>query len=187
MPRGLKRVLAVLAVTLSAQSAGRSQTVRGGFEYFGAWEDVTVSKSEDPHADGYSLELWKDNGRLVGFLTEFVGPVADPPMGLLQEVTFDAASGRVSFSVKLSLGVTNLPGQKEFVPTRDLYVFAGTLGDQEVRGSLEQQDHLTNRAAIKRNVLWKRTKREDSFWAGKTVAEWQNFYAPILNARGPKW
>ncbi len=184
MSRILKPAL-VLLVVASGQIALSSQTPRDGFDYFGEWSAVVVSQGEDPHAYGNSLELWKNGGEIVGFLNEYVGPVADPPIGPLQDVTFDATSGRLSFAAKLSLGVTMLAGQKEFVPTHDLYMFNGTLSDQAVSGSLEKQDHLRNGAAVTRTVVWKRTKRNDS--PKRTLTEWQIFYAPILKARGPKW
>ena len=187
MPRMLKPALIFVAL-LSVQLSGRSQTSKGVFEYFGEWSDVTVSKSADPQARGNTLQLWKDNGALVGFLNEYVGPVADPPFGPIQDVKLDAKTGKFLFKVKLSLGVTTLKGQSQFVPTRDLYLFTGTLSDQEVRGSVEQQDQLRNGIpSVKRNVVWKREKSDDPFWTGKTLQQWRDFYAPILKARGPKW
>jgi hypothetical protein len=179
------RPVLVLLVIVSGQLALRSQTPRSGFDYFGEWSDVAVSKSEDPHAYGNSVNLWKNGGELAGFLNEYVGPVADPPIGPLQDVRFDATSGRLSFAAKLSLGVTMLAGQKEFVPTRDLYVFTGTLNDQDLSGSLEKQDHLRNGSVVTRTVVWRRTRRNDS--SSKTLTEWQTVYAATLKARGPKW
>jgi len=186
MPRVL-RASPILFLVLAIQLTSRAQTSRSGFGYFGEWSDVRMSGSADPHAQGNSLELWKDKGALVGFLSEYVGPVADPPFGPLEHIEVDAASGHLSFSVKLSLGVTNLRGQKDFVPTRDLYFFTGTLRDEDVRGSLEKQDQLRNSPSANLMVIWKRTKRENSFWSDKTAQQWRDFYSPILRARGPQW
>ena len=119
-------------------------------------------------------------------MSECVGPVADPPIGPLQELRFDAASGALSFSARLTLGVTFSAKHKEGEPSRDLYVFRGTLRDAEIRGTLEKHDRLDNRPAITRNVVLTRKPR-NSFWDGKTLEEWRNFYAGILQARGPKW
>lgn len=158
----------------------------GAFEYLGAWSDVVVSQGDDAHATGHSLELWKDRGTLVGFLSEYVGPVADPPIGPLQELKFDAASGALSFSVRMTLGVTFSAQHREGTPSRDLYVFRGTLRDAEVRGRLDKHDRLDNRPATTRDVVLTRTAR-NSFWDGKTLDDWRDFYAGILQARGPKW
>lgn len=172
---------------LSVWLAGYAQILSGGFEYFGEWSDVSVSKSDDPHASGNVLTLWKDNGEIVGFLNEYVGPVGDAPFGPIQDVKYDANSGQFSFGVKLSRGVINLPGRNELVPTRDFYVFTGIINDQDIRGVLEEQDHIYNVNPVKRDVVWKRTERENSFWTGKTLQEWSDYYAPILKFRGPKW
>jgi hypothetical protein len=175
-------------VALAIPVAASRQQARAAFEYLGEWSDVVVSKTEDPHASGNSLQLWKDNGAIVGVLSEYVGPVADPPIGPIQDVKFDATSRQFSFTVKLSLGVTVPRGQQAFVATREFYVFAGILGEQDVRGSLDKHDRLGNNATVTRDVVWKRQSGiQESLWRGKTLAEWRDFYAPILRARGPKW
>lgn len=184
MSRITRQALVVLII-VSGQIVLRSQTPRDGFDYLGEWSDVSVSNGEDPHAYGNSLELWQNGVEVAGLFNEFVGPVADPPVGQIQDVTFDPTSGRLSFAARLSIGVTALAGQKEVVPTRDLYVFNGTLSDQDISGSLQKQDHLRNGAAVTRTVVWKRTRRNDS--SGRTLTEWQTFYATILETRGPKW
>jgi hypothetical protein len=165
---------------------GSGRQAAGAFEYSGAWSDVVVSQGDDPHATGHSLELWKDRGTLVGFLSEYVGPVADPPIGLLQELKFDAATGALSFSARITLGVTFSAKHKEGAPSRDLYVFRGTLRDAEVRGTLEKHDRLDNRPTTTREIVLIRTER-NPFWDGKTLEDWQEFHAEILRARGPKW
>jgi hypothetical protein len=180
---------AVLMAALAIPLVARPQASRPGFEYFGEWSDVAASGTDDPHANGNSLQLWQENGAIVGFLSEYAGRVADPPIGPLQGVRFDAASGQFSFSAKLSLGVTRLRGQQEYVPTRDVCSFTGTLLAREVRGSLEKRDQSGDSAPVTRSVVWKRKPGDlqDSFWQGKTLEQWRDFYAPILRARGPKW
>jgi hypothetical protein len=178
--------LTVVLILLAFVTLGADRQAAGAFEYSGAWSDVVVSPGDDAHATGHSLELWKDRGTLVGFLSEYVGPVADPPIGPLQELKFDATSGGLSFSARLTLGVTFSAKHKDGVPSRDLYVFRGTLRDAEVRGTLEKHDRLDNRPATTRDVVLTRTAR-NSFWDGKTVEEWRDFYVGILQVRGPKW
>ena len=181
--------LPTLAVTLilsASVTLGSGQQTAASFEFFGAWSNVVVSQSEDPHASGHSLELWKDRAALVGFLSEYVGPVADPPIGPLENLTFDAASGALSFSARMTLGVTFSAKHKEGAFSRDLYLFRGTLREPTIRGTLERQDHLENRPATTREIVLIRTER-NPYWDGKTLKDWQDFHAGILRARGPKW
>ena len=184
MLRVLRSAL-VLFVFASWPPVLSSQAQRGGFNFLGEWSDVSVTEGDDPHAYGNALDLWKNGDDIVGVLNEYSGSVADPAIGLLQDVTLDAASGRLSFAVKMTLGATWMAGRKEFVPTRDLYMFKGSFSDQEVGGSLEKQDRLENTAPATRVVVWKRARRDGS--PNQTFADWQTFYAPILKARGPKW
>lgn len=155
------------------------------FEYIGEWSNVVVSKSEDPHADGFSLKLWRHQGKPIGFLTEYVGPPFDPPFGPLQDVTLNENSGEFAFSAKLSPGIVFLPGQPKGVPTQILYVFKGKLGDSDVTGTLERQDRLRNGVAERMEITLKRDRNSD--WSHTPFKEWEEFFAPILKARGPKW
>ncbi len=164
-------------------------SAKDGFEYFGGWSNVVVSQGEDPHASGYSLQLWKNDGKLVGFISEYVGPTADPPIGRLQDLTFDPNSGKLSFTAKLTTGVTFSPGHREGAPSRSLYRFDGNLSEQEIKGVLVQEDHLDNTPSVHLDVTLKRQRDagDDSYWNQKTYNDWEEFYAPILRARGPKW
>ena len=178
----------IVLITVLIQIACAS-SAKDGFEYFGTWSNVVVSPGEDPHASGYSLQLWMHNGKLVGFLSEFVGPTADPPIGPLQDVTFDAASGKLSFSSKMTTGVKFSPGHKEGAPSQTLYKFEGVLSTTEIKGTLEQQDHLDNTVPVRLEVTLKAETKpgESSFWKDKYFQQWEEFYAPIIRARGPKW
>jgi hypothetical protein len=183
--RMLKFTLTLIAALLPIACASPTKE---GFEYLGEWSNVVVSQSEDPHASGYALQLWKDDGKPVGFLSEYVGPTADPPIGPLQDVTFDPDSGKLSFAAKMTTGVTFSPGQKEGAPSRTLYKFKGVLSEGEVRGSLEKED-LDNTGPERLEVTLRSEANpsQASFWKKKTFEEWEQFYFPIIRARGPKW
>jgi hypothetical protein len=184
------RLLKIATILTASILPVNCQTpANGGFKYFGEWSNVVVSQSEDPHASGYTLQLWKNNGKLVGFLSEFVGPPADPPIGPLQDVTLDPNSGKFSFSAKLTTGVTFSPGHRDGAPSRTLYKFDGVLSESEVKGIFEKEDHLDNTPSTRLEATLER-KREpttDSYWNQKTFREWEEFFAPIVRARGPKW
>jgi hypothetical protein len=166
-----------------------ASAAKDGFEYLGEWSNVVVSQGEDPHAYGYSLTLWKHNGQLVGFLSEYVGPTADAPIGPLQDLTFDSDSGKLSFSAKMTTGVTFSAGHKDGAPSRTLYKFSGVLSKSEVMGTLVTEDHLDNTAPTQLELGLKAQTNPNqvSSWNQKTFQEWEQFYAPILRARGPKW
>jgi hypothetical protein len=46
-------------------------------------------------AFGYSLSLWKEGDQVFGLLAVYVGPPADPPTGLLEDVKFDPRTGQL--------------------------------------------------------------------------------------------
>jgi hypothetical protein len=184
--RPLKIATILTAAFLTLQCQTPAPAGPAGFEYFGEWSNVVVSQSEDPHASGYSLQLWKNNGKLVGFLSEYVGPPADPPIGPLQDVTLDPDSGKLSFSAKLTTGVTFSPGHREGAP-RTLYKFNGVLSESEVKGVFEKEDHLDNTPSVRLEVTLERKPTKDSYWNEKTFQNWEEFFAPIVRARGPKW
>jgi hypothetical protein len=183
--RPLKLTILIAALLATACAS----PTENGFQYLGEWSNVVVSQGEDPHASGYSLQLWKHDGKPVGFLSEYVGPTADAPIGPLQDATLDSDSGKLSFNAKMTTGVTFSPGHKEGAPSRTLYKFSGVLAKSEIRGVLEKEDHLDNTAPQRLEVTLKSEARpnQDSFWKQKTFQEWEQFYFPIVQARGPKW
>ena len=179
--------LRLISVVASAMLLNfRGGAVPRAFESFGSWSNVVVSTSGDPHASGYEVDLWKNNGTVVGFMFEYVGPVADPPIGPLQELKFDPQSGSLSFSAKMTTGVSYSIAHKGGAPSRELYLFTGTLRATDLSGVLERQDHL-NGGSVTSHVTLKGSAHTDPFWNEKTFKEWQAFYAPILRSRGPRW
>jgi len=94
---------------------------------FGKWSNVEVSKSEDPHASGTEVEMWRHNGKLTGFLYEYVGPPADPPTGKLDDIEYDEKTGKISFRAKLTTGSVYSEKEKKWVPTKDIFIFKGTI------------------------------------------------------------
>jgi hypothetical protein len=104
-------------------------------------------------------------------------------------VTLDPNSGKFSFSAKLTTGVTFSPGHRDGAPSRTLYKFDGVLSESEVKGIFEKEDNLDNTPSTRLEATLER-KREpttDSYWNQKTFREWEEFFAPIVRARGPKW
>jgi hypothetical protein len=68
------------------------------FRAIGAFDNVRASRSDDPHCYGFSLELWRHNGSIVGLLDHHQGLCGDPPCAALRDVTYDPGTGRLTFS-----------------------------------------------------------------------------------------
>src|SRR5262245_22708087 len=100
-------ITAVLLLSLAEGLAEPGQDP--GPDRLGAWSSVRVDKGEDPHASGVEIELWRKGGQVFGFMSEYNGPAADPPVGKLESIHFDETSGAISFTSKLSVGVDPAP------------------------------------------------------------------------------
>jgi hypothetical protein len=140
------------------------------------------------HQYGYSVELWQEGGRLFGLLLVSDGLAGDTPTGLLEDVAFDAKTGRLSFRSRLSTGSTFSQSNEE-VPTRDLYRFDGTLRGQTLAGVFEHSDAASEKAdATKKRVTLRRSKTESaSMMQAASYDDWKREADEILKLRGPKW
>ena len=96
-------------------------------------------ESDGDHESGYTVDLWKHGGSLIGILTSHVGPVGDSPRGPLKEVTYDPKSGSVAFEAEFTLGRT-FNDEHEVVPSRIRlsYKFKGRLSTDAIEGTLEE-------------------------------------------------
>jgi hypothetical protein len=98
---------------LAALGLGRSWCCSSGSHSsqtraFGAVSPVGVFssvRSTQEHAYGYSVQLWKDDGRLFGLFSAFDGPVGDAPVGLIDDVQYNSKDGKLHFQAKLTTGV----------------------------------------------------------------------------------
>jgi hypothetical protein len=66
------------------------------FVQIGSFHNVRSSTGE--HCYGYSLELWRHNGRIVGLFDHHQGLCGDPPCEALHDVSYDRGTGHLSFS-----------------------------------------------------------------------------------------
>lgn len=151
----------------------------------GAFSNMRFTRE---HQYGYSVKLWQEGDRLFGFLLVSNGLIGDTPTGLLEDVVFDAKTGKISFRARLSTGST-LNKNKEQIPTRDLYRFKGALKGRKLTGILEYTDALTPSAtAMKTNVSLRRSKSESELMMeAKSYDEWKKEADEMLQLRGPKW
>jgi hypothetical protein len=56
----------------------------------------------------------------------------------LDGLQIDEAAGRVVFTAKLSLGMTTVKGTNQWVRTKDVYEFTGTIDKDTIAGVLSK-------------------------------------------------
>jgi hypothetical protein len=95
---------------------------------------VRTTEGEESHAYGFSIELCRHGDEWTGFLAEFMGPVADPPMGKLEDLQLSESLGTIAFTVRLTAGMTIVKG--EWVPMERQYSFSGRIAEDALFGSL---------------------------------------------------
>src|SRR2546430_16462606 len=74
----------------------------------GAYSNMVIT---DVHAQGYSVELWQQGDRYVGFLLTAAGLAADTPTGILEDLRFDPTTRALTFKAKLSTGRSTVDGE----------------------------------------------------------------------------
>lgn len=83
----------------------------------------------EEHAYGYTAMLWRAGPCVIGLFESAQGLAGDPPIGELQDVRYDPASRRISFSAKLTTGAVHDAATNNWVPARDRYTFEGVMAD----------------------------------------------------------
>ncbi|HEY4356512.1 MAG TPA: hypothetical protein VGN16_12245 [Acidobacteriaceae bacterium] len=136
------------------------------------------------HCSGYSLELWKLDGRLYGLFHACAGLAGDTPTGVLENVAFDETRHTLKFEAKLTMGSDFHQGAQ--TPSKDMFTFEGTLDAAEVSGNLKHEDRVYERkppAVVA--VHWRRQKGELSSYPSADA--WRKANAALLQNAGPKW
>jgi hypothetical protein len=141
------------------------------------------------HSYGFEVTLWRAGDCLIGVLASAGGLSGDTPVGVIQDVKYDQASGRLSFAAKLTTGVTSQRGSTTWEPSRDFYTFDGRVSATALTGVVthEQRNH-PHIAPAKTDVTLSVSK-SDMIVArtASSYGQWQQEWKPILAARGPKW
>ena len=123
------------------------------FRPIASFDNVRSSTGE--HCDGYSLELWRHNGRILGLFNHHEGLCGDPPCEVLQDVSYDRRTGHLSFAAL---------NEK----------FTGTLRRDDVVGTIDGK-----RVRLART----RDDRMDAKW-DKSFVEWCAFWRTVHRCRG---
>lgn len=159
------------------------------FDQLGAWSGVTISETEDPHASGFQIELWEHGEDLVGVMMLYVGPVADPPLGELEEVEYDRKSGELRFKAKMSIGAIRGEEPGSWIPSHDLYTFDGWIEKNALTGDLIQRVMNTDPPATnhQRIELRRLDAEEETTVQADSYETWRAWLDAALEARGSKW
>jgi len=152
----------------------------------GAFSDM---RTTEEHAYGYTVMMWRAGDCMIGFLSVAEGLAGDSPIGMLEDLSVDARNGVLTFTAKLTTGITTVPGGKDLVPSRDLFAFKGRMKDRAITGTIERSMQDGRGVAPTRETISLAFSPEQSeLMHGPTsYGEWRRQWEPILRRRGPQW
>jgi len=169
------------AFSAPALAAEPSETGGVSVKLIGEFTDMRFTEE---HAYGYLVQLWSSDKKLFGILMASEGLVGDTPTGLMEDVTYDPATGRLAFKARLSLGFTR-DGQGHWIRAYNYFRFDGVISGAEVRGVFEISDELRPEAAPRREevVLKKSDEGSDSLFRPRSYPEWKSWVDKIVRPR----
>jgi hypothetical protein len=183
MQRDTSRQRGWLLVLLAAASAF-AQDPNRPLRLLGEFSNLRFTEE---HAYGYAVDLWRDGDSVVGLFLASAGLAGDTPAGALENVTFNARTGALSFTARLSTGVTILPGGGQ-EPTRDLFEFSGALQAGMLTGTLKRYDaRQPARPPSREGVQLRFQPQQSEALPSGSYADWKRRTGEILKFRGPKW
>jgi hypothetical protein len=154
-------------------------------EVVGAYSNRVVT---DVRAQGYGVQLWRDGERYFGFFLNSAGMAEDIPLGVLEELHFDPAARTLSFKARLSVSKTTSDGEN-WVPTRDLYRFDGTLFPDQISGELSHSDPAQpDKPGSSETVkLYRAREEEAALPKFRNYQQWADLAKKLIATRGPQW
>lgn len=183
-----RRLLAVAASALLPLAAWATPP-QAKVETLGVYSNLRITHGgEDPHAEGYECELYRQDGQLFGLFYSAQGMVGDTPRGRLQDLRYDAAHGTLFFRAKLTTGREySRDSGPDGRPSRDLFEFDGTLSAHQLRGTVTRRDGYRPGEAGERETVTLKLDRERSAQARESAPAnrqvWQAEDLPM----GPQW
>lgn len=184
-----RRLLAVAACALLPLTNAWATPPQTAVETLGVYSNVRITHGgEDPHAEGYECELYRQDGQLFGLFYSSQGMVGDTPRGRLRDLRYDAASGKLFFRAKLTTGREySRDSGPDGRPSRDLFEFDGTLAAKQLRGNLTRRDGYRPGEPGERETVTLKLDRERSAQARESAPvshrRWQAEELPM----GPQW
>lgn len=129
----------------------------------------TNVESNGEHQWGYSIKIWKQGDKIFGLISGDSASrlVGDPPTGILENVIFDAKTGKISFRATLP---------------SDVYEFDGILTKKYLAGKLLN----TTLNKIEKITLPKSIELSAEMEEYQSYEEWKVYVDRILKFRGSK-
>ena len=141
----------LIAIALPLTGTLRAQEVEcapipdtTSIQILGAFSDMRYTEE---HAYGQTVELWRTGKCIFGFLEVAAGLAGDTPTGVLIQVRHNSGTGDLAFTAKLTTGLTYAVNAKEWVPSRDFFVFGGRLSGGMLKGKLRLRSTQAGSAA----------------------------------------
>ena len=181
----MKTWIVMLAVSLGARWSAAHSAIepQQGIAFLGEYSNM---RSTGEHQYGSSIMLWRAGKSYIGHFSNSEG-AGDTPMGMLENVVYNAKTGRISFSAKLTMGSHHCKEHSD-IPSRDLIEFNGQLKRESLVGEITFKDMLHDgKVASKQEAVLKKAAGGGESFFGKAYGEWQARTRTILEARGPKW
>lgn len=177
---GCARYLLILILLAQFSIAADS----GSVSFIGDFSNIHNTAE---HSYGYSVQLWRSGDRLFGLFSAASGLSGDTPTGLLEDVQYDASTGKLSFTARLSVAAVYM-GKGKQEPTHDVFSFKGSLQNNILAGVLTHDEkHQTKPRPIITQVRLTKRKTSDSPLPSTSYEDWKQSADQILKARGPKW
>lgn len=140
----------------------------------------------EEHQYGVKVKLWEDGETVLGLFSYSRGLAGDTPTGMLENVSFDRTTGKISFIAKLTMGAHYCKIHDD-VPSRDLFSFEGVVNKSSIFGKLKHADGLhLDKPPTEENIILKKTE-EVELVSYRSRSELETSMKSILKFRGPKW
>ena len=142
------------------------------------------------HVYGFTVGLWRSRDCYFGLFLSSSGLMSDTPIGLIENMKYDQKTGAISFFSRLTMGsVSPTPSKNEWVPSKDVYEFIGTLKNNLLSGVVSHK--ILNLQATHpepENVVLKLSSDDLSYIPDDlTYSQWELTAKDILKFRGPEW
>ena len=131
----------------------------------------TVGSSDDPHAEGYALDLFQEGQRVFGKFCVSTG--IETPCGIIDEATIQASTGAITFRAKLSTGTEfTRDSGSQGRSSRDLFEFVGRISGSVVRGRLTHRSGYESESEVQEERVSLRRVRTNT--APTNYTSWES-------------
>jgi hypothetical protein len=155
-----------------AYTASADETRNTKLQQFASFDGV---QSEGEYCEGFMISLFKYKGNLVGYLRNFDGRCADPPFGVLENITYVPSTGNFAFTAKYSNGYVFYPDLTKKVTDRTEARFKGTVSTSELGGIFSLQDMNTGKLVNEKHLTLGASKLEKICHDCMSYEEWDKY------------